>query len=344
MRVPFPNRPIGGFFELHEADGAHAGVSVLEAWTGGRDHVAFVNARSAFAGLARHFPMASIWLPAFSCTDLLEGLDTARVKFYPLLEGFHPNLDVLGPLARAGDLVLVTSYFGLPATAETRSLATSLPHLWVIEDCAQALDPGAIWSHWRLYSPRKLLGVADGGILVARDHGGLLPGPECASNDAGLWEAPLLRHADPEGFNNAAWHAANQKKERHMTASPKAISRRSLDLLSRTSLESLRAPRLRNWHRLDRSLRKWSALPAAIAAPPLGYVIRVPAAGRAELLRKLYAERIFAAVHWAEIAGPVHGFPREQRWSRELVTLPCDQRYGEPEMDRIAARVASLLE
>jgi dTDP-4-amino-4,6-dideoxygalactose transaminase len=344
MQPPAPTKPIGGFFELHEADGASGGASVLDAWAGHRAHVAFVNARSAFAGLARQFPATSIWLPAFSCTDLLDGLDMTRVKFYPLRDGFQPDLDVLGPMARSGDLVLVTAYFGQPATAATRNFAAGRPDLWIVEDCAQALDPGALWSHWRLFSPRKLFGVADGGILVVRDQGGFLPAPERDPDAAGLWAAHLLRHADPEGLNNAAWHAANQQKERGMTAAPEAISRRSLDLLSRTSLQSLRAPRLRNWQILDKGLRTWSALPSPVTAPPLGYVIRVPSSGRGPLLAKLYAERIFAAVHWAEIAGPAHDFPLEQQWSRELVTLPCDHRYGEAEMDRIVARVASLLQ
>ena len=48
--------PIGGFFELHEPDGAAAGESVLQAWTGGRPYAAFANARSAFAGLAAARP------------------------------------------------------------------------------------------------------------------------------------------------------------------------------------------------------------------------------------------------------------------------------------------------
>lgn len=343
MRNPVPTKPIGGFFELHEPDGATDGASVLDAWAGHRDHVAFANARSAFAGLALHFPMASIWLPAFSCTDLLNGLDIARVKFYPLRGGFQPNLDVLDSLACAGDLVLITAFFGQPATASTRTFAAERPDLWIVEDCAQALDPGPLWSHWRLFSPRKLFGVADGGILVARDLGSFLPAPERPSDAVGLWIAPLLRHADPDGLNNSAWHKANQQKERNMTASPEAISERSLDLLSRTSLQSLRVPRLRNWQTLDKRLRAWSALPPPHTSPPLGYVIRVPS-GRRELLAKLQAERIFAAVHWAEIAGPAHGFPLEQQWSRELVTLPCDHRYGEAEMDRIAARVAKLLQ
>ena len=33
-----------------------------------------------------------------------------------------------------------------------------------IEDCAQALVPDVPWGDWQIFSPRKLFGVADGGV------------------------------------------------------------------------------------------------------------------------------------------------------------------------------------
>ena len=36
-------------------------------------------------------------------------------------------------------------------------------------------------------------------------------------------------------------------------------------------------------------------------------------------------------------------FPREAGWTRQLLTLPCDHRYGAAEMERIADRVADFL-
>ena len=73
-------RPVGGFFELHAPDGgADGGPSVLEAWTEGRPYAAFANARSAFAALAAVWPAAKIWLPAFVCVDVMDGLSPDRI-------------------------------------------------------------------------------------------------------------------------------------------------------------------------------------------------------------------------------------------------------------------------
>ena len=341
-RVAASAAPIGGFFERHEPDGA--GPSVLEHWTEGRPHAAFVNARSAFAALVAAFPGVTVWLPAFLCADLVQPAYARRTRFYPVNDGFEPDLDPVETEAKAGDLVLVTAYFGLPVSDGARQILARRPDLHVVEDRAQALDPGpGVPGAWRLYSPRKLLGVADGGLLVAPDDASALPQPTEGADGAALWAAPLLRAEDPSGRNNAQWHAANQAKEAAMAVGSQAMTDLSLSILTQTSLASLAGPRLRNWRVLDAHLRTWSALPADPASPPIGYVLRLEADRRDRVLRGLHAERIFAAVHWPRIAGPAEDFPSEAGWSRELITLPCDHRYDEAAMTRIADRVVDLL-
>lgn len=345
MATPDADAPIGGFFELHEPDGAPAGAGVLEAWTGGRPYAAFVNARSAFAALAAATPEAMVWLPAFLCGDLVDPAFSARVRFYPVLEGFEPDLARVDAEARPGDLVLVAAYFGLPLARAVRDFAARRSDLRIVEDRAQALGPGLEpGGGWTLYSPRKLLGVADGGLLVAPAGMTALPQPTSSANGDAVWRAPLLRHADPLGRDNAVWHAANRSKEAAMAVTSQAMTDRSLMILSRTSLASLAGPRLANWRILDLRLRPWSALPADPQAPPLGYVLRLQPGARDTLLRGLHADRIFAAVHWPVIAARAEDFPREAQWTLELVTLPCDHRYGEADMDRIASRVTELLQ
>jgi hypothetical protein len=128
-----------------------------------------------------------------------------------------------------------------------------------------------------------------------------------------------------------------------MMVTAEAMTGQSLSILSRTSLADLVGPRLRNWGALDRRLRRWSALPANPASPPLGYVLRLEPDLRDGVLRALHAERIFAAVHWPRLAVPDADFPREAGWARQLLTLPCDHRYGVAEMERIADRVTDFL-
>ncbi len=335
--------PVGGFFAVHEPPLAARGPSVLAAWTQGRPWAAFVNARSAFAALAACFPEAAVWLPAYVCADLVQPGHAGRLRFYGCSDRFEPDLTALDEAA-AGDLVLLMAPFGMPVDPEARDFAARRPDLRFVEDRAQALAPETgVAGAWRLYSPRKLLGVADGGLLIAPDADAPLPRPTTDADGDALWTAPLLRQADPEGRDNARWHGANQAKEAAMAVSAQAMTPRSLAILERTSLQALAGPRLGNWRALDQRLAAWSALPSDGASTPLGYVLRLDPPTRDRLLRALHGERIFAAVHWPAIAAPAADFPREAAWTRQLLTLPCDHRYGPADMDRIAGLVEGVL-
>lgn len=338
------SRPIGGFFERHAAGAEAVGPGVLQAWTGGRPHATFVNARSAFAALIAQLEPATVWLPAWLCRDMVQPVWADRARFYPVGPGFRPDLGAVKAEAQAGDVLLVLATFGLPIDDATRALIAARTDLHVIEDRAQALDAGpGSGAGWTLYSPRKLFGVADGGLLVARDADRVLPLPDAVADPANLWQAPDLRAADTAGRENALWHAANQTKEAAMDVSGAAMTADSLALLSETPLASLTVHRLRNWIALDERLGRWSALPSNPEAPPLGYVLDLEPGVRDHLRARLTSARMFAAVHWPELASPADLFPREHAWTRRLLTLPCDHRYTEAEMTGIADLVVEVL-
>jgi hypothetical protein len=259
--APSAPPPIGGFFETQARRERTGARSVLASWTEGRPYAAFVNARSAFAALAAEHQGAVAWLPAFLCPELAQAVEPARTRFYPIDEAFQPDLTGVEAEARPGDLVLVCAYFGLPVGRAAQDLLAGRADLIVVEDRAHALSPGpGVPGAWRLYSPRKLLGVADGGLLVAPQAGEPVSQPTDRAAAPALWEAPRLRAQDPLGRNNAAWHAANQAKEAAMAVTRQAMTGKSRTILAATPIASLAAARLRNWRALDARLRprRWA--------------------------------------------------------------------------------------
>lgn len=340
-------RPIGGFFESHPAPSEPpAGPSLLEAWTGDRSYAAYVNARSAFAALIGQLEPGALWLPAFLCPAMVSPTWADRVKFYGVGPGFVPDLVGVEAEAATGDLLLVMASFGMPVAAEAEAVIARRPDLHVVEDRAQALDAGPpTEGRWLLYSPRKLLGVADGGLLVAPDRRTETPGPEAtdAAEAGTLWRAPDLRAADTLGQNNVVWHAANQTREAAMGVSRTGMTARSLALLQDTPIQGLADRRRRNWQTLDARLETWSALSAHPTAAPLGYVLDLDPGDRDRLREALIRDRVFPAVHWRELASPAEAFPHENAWTKRLLTLPCDHRYDEADMARIADIVVRVL-
>jgi hypothetical protein len=349
--APKEAKPIGGFFEAHALgaappDGRHA--SVLGAWTEGRPYVAYVNARSALAALARMYPLATIWLPAFLCAEIPHRTYAARTRRYPVAEGFTADLEALEGEAQPGDLVLAPAFFGASLSAAARAFMERRDDLMFIEDCAHALAPvltrpKAGVRRWSLFSPRKLLGVADGGLLVARTAATPLPEPKLEPDAEALWLAPSLRKNDPFGRGAIDWRKANQMKEAAMSASHEAMTAQSLTILAATPIGPLASARRANWLTLHRWLHALSAAPEEPVTPPLGYLIRLGGGRRDDVLRRLHGLGVFAAVHWPAHGEPEVGLERDAAWARELITLPCDHRYDEADMQSVADRVLRAL-
>lgn len=318
--------------------------SVLGRWTAGRPFVAFANARSAFAALVRLLGPACVWLPAYLCPEVLADGWRHTVQFYPVGRSLAPDVGLLDREAKAGDLILVIDYFGFSVGAAFIAFARRRRDLRFVEDRAQALDPGGeFWAQWCLYSPRKLLGVADGGILVPADREQPIPQCSVDPDAVGLWAAPMLRYEDSAEIRNDVWYAVHREKEAAMAVGCWKMTRLSAWILSRTSLEPLAGRRRRNWNILRERLGRWLAIDRDPDGAPFGFAIKVTPSRRPELLQSLHSERIFAAVHWACLPSQEELFPAEHDLCRSVITLPCDHRYDEPVMRQLGGRVAAML-
>jgi hypothetical protein len=161
-------RPIGGFIGL-ELPLVERADSVLALWTSGRSWWAgFANARSALAYLLRRTASRRLWLPAYYCPHTASSLaPTIPIQFYPVVDDLGAPPPMLDDALRTGDAVVFVCYFGTGPGAAWDDLRRDHPTLLWIEDRAQALWPSARpATQWVLYSPRKVLGVPDGGILL----------------------------------------------------------------------------------------------------------------------------------------------------------------------------------
>ena len=104
--------------------------------------------------------------------------------------------------------------------------------------------------------------------------------------------------------------------------------------------EAIAARRRDNFRLLAGALESFAVfadVPAGVV--PLGFPIRH--AQRDRVRQALFAQQIYPPVHW-DLGGRVPAlFAESHRLSREIMTLPCDQRYDRGHMQRIAACVRS---
>ena len=326
--------------ELPAALGA---ASLRARWKLPGAESAFATARSAFKGLLDALPSGAVHLPAYLCPEMSAVVPPARRRFYPIDETLSPRVSFLAAHAAPGDIVLAVDYFGRPPGAGFLDYVAQHPAVHFVEDSAQALATGrAAWGDWQLYSPRKLVGVPDGGVLVARSARAAatqladsVPG-DCAAA-ADLARAQWMRHEDANEEHNDLWYPLHRAKEDALGVSATRISRLAWELLDRLDCDAIAAARRRNYAVLADRLADAAlldALPAGCA--PLGFPVRV-AAGRRDAIRsRLFDARIYPAVHWEHLLAPAREFPTEHALAAGTLTLPCDQRYSAEDMQRLA--------
>lgn len=299
--------------------------SLWDHWTAGWAHTAaFSTARSALAALLRQQQPRRLWLPAYVCQTVLDAAAGAPVSWYPVDGRLQPDLSG----ARPGDAVLVVDYFGRSALAERR------PDLFVIEDRAQAIDPdGPAFGDVLLYSPRKLFGVGDGGLLVSNQP---LPAPDDPGDEA-LWAPNDARVADPDGQNPGGWRPVFIAREAGFEPDGRAMSGRTLAALQGVDWRAEAAARRANWTTLASGLAEWALWPQPdVPFTPLAYPVL--ADDTAAMSAWLADHRIWAPRHWAEIPSP-QSFTAAHDLARRCLSLPLDGRYGAEDMGRIVQAV-----
>lgn len=333
-------RLIGGVMGL-PPDGRHPG---MEPPFLGPTSVLLATARSALVLLLRELRPPRLWLPSYLCSVLVTAAVHAEsaIEFYDvgdrLLDSHGKALAGVGP----GDCVLLIEYFGLPAHGDSLEQVRKRG-AWAILDASQALlsrhDRAA---DFVLFSPHKWLGIPDGGILQplgskALAHPPLMPPP------ADWWEAACQarhrRRSFDLGGQDRSWFELFQRCDKGAPAEPFAMSGAARDLLaSAFDYPEIERRRKRNYERLAAALDDVCLFPHLPAdACPFGFPIRLR--DRDAVRNSLFRKEIYAPLHWSFGDVVPEHFRASHRLSSEVMTLPCDQRYTEADMDWLAASV-----
>lgn len=305
------------------------------------------NARSALAQLLTQRRARRVWLPAYICDAAAVGAaaGASAIDFYPVDPMLHADVGFLDGRLRRGDYVLGVDYFGRSPAREFRRLVAARRDVGWIEDRAQALDVAATWGDWQLFSPRKLLGVPDGGIVTAarpalarRAGAGAAVAPPRIE---AMLAVQAARLDDPRCVRSRLWFSAYRRSEANQRVERSAMSRLSLDLLAAADAPAIARRRAANWRTLRTLLGDVMAFDGACGPAPYGFPIRVRDAGG--LHERLAARGVFAQRIWARLPSPRRRFPEAHRLARELLTLPCDQRYAASDMQAVARAVRACL-
>ena len=297
-----------------------------------------INGRSGFHVLIELLRPATTWVPAYLCHSITDAIRRAkgRLSYYPI----NARLQVGGRdwirSVRAGDLVVFIDYFGFDlhreAMAEVKARGAT-----VLQDAAQSLLSAFERPHadYVLYSPRKFLGVPDGGILQARGARDF-SGVKLADAPPEYLLAAMRAFNERTWFDRTGtgeWYSHYQAAEAlspigafRMTSLTAALLQNSFDYAR------IARRRVANYNRLFSGLPGLALLGKLPAKTvPLGFPIA--GSSRLSLCKKLYDVQCFCPVHWPMPADVPDGFREARRLSSEELTLLCDQRCTSTQID-----------
>lgn len=305
-------REIGGYFELERFT-----LPMLH-----EDALALSSGRAALACLIERRGIRRIALPDFCCDVVRETCERCgvSVRLYPVGLDLRPAEMV----AAEDEWFYLVNFYGQLKHEELEDWAARCPRL--IVDNAQAYFDVPLKGVDTLYTCRKFLGVSDGGFLYTDAPGETLPRDESHGRMGfvlGRFERPAGEYyAEASGNNDA------------LPILPVlGMSALTENLLHGIEYGRVRFRREENFARLHAALGEHNRLAVRAPAGPFAYPFLHPDAPA--LRRRLIAEKIFVPTLWPNVLREQPEGSAAHTLAENILPLPCDQRYGSEEMDRI---------
>lgn len=310
-------KAIGGYFELETAtkeNYLHAGLLALNT------------ARNSFEYILAARKFKHVYIPYFTCDVMLEPVEKLGLSY-----SFYDVDDHLEPVFDYGEIkeeeaFLITNYFGIKGSY-IRRIAGQLTNL--IVDNAQALFEQPLPGIDTLYSPRKFVGVADGGYVstTAKLHTNLVADQSFERMSHLLKRADLGAEAGYEDFKVNDASLENQPIKR--------MSALTKNILSGLDYERNAKIRQENFSFLHHHLGASNKLQidTDISVVPMVYPYRCD--GAARIKSDLVKNRIFCATYWPNVSEWCNEQQNSWHLANEIIALPIDQRFTAQDMQLI---------
>jgi len=313
------------------------------------NHLLLVNARSSIWYLTESLKPKHVWCPSYLCHTITDAIKKTNsiIRFYEVDDHLSiPSNDWIDQVVN-GDIVIFINYFGFPIENKVL-LDTKDAGAWIVLDSSQTLFPSNTEDviDFTIYSPRKFIGIVDGGIIC--QHCDLdLNKIELKQPPESWWisafQASILRKEFDLLGGNRKWFELFQETERDSPLGAFEMSDLSRVLMiNHFNYGRISSKRRENYKYLANKLGNFALYPQLPEnVVPLGFPIKN---SERDVIREfLFTQEIYPPIHW-NINGQVPDkFKKSHKLSKEIMTIPCDQRYDTATMDRIADLILKVI-
>ena len=301
----------------------------------------------AFYDILKSHAISTVWLPSYSCESMAQPFYDfgVNVKFYSLNYDFKKNKIVREDFEPSkNDVVLTMGYFGFYDDGNTELVKKCRDNRTiVIEDCTHSLlSSGDFLADYRVSSLRKWFATASGGFVQKRD--GTLDATLNACDKSivdmritAMKEKTLYLESESDESLKSSFLEKYRRVNQSFSQNYKdlAIDSWSELVLRKTDVEEIRRIRRKNAQILLDAICGASGVKSmftTLGSNDCPLFVPILCENRAELQKKLAENKIYCPAHWPKYSDKANS----NLYDLEL-SLICDQRYGERDMERIIA-------
>jgi len=317
--------PIGGYFEWEfppvQNHGLHDGEVLLNSCRHSLEYI--------LRGLNG---VTLVWIPYFTCEVVLEPLKRLNIlyRFYHINRNFEIAADIA---LTEKEYLVYTNYYGIK-DAYVKSLAVKYGNRLIVDN-AQALFCKPNKDCHQIYSPRKYIGMPDGGLAVTSVPDNLSALPIDVSYGRCAHLLKRLELNPSEGYRD--FQKDDEQLSNCELSRMSAISR---GIFASVDFESIKQKRRDNFAILHNVLGKTNKMPISFMDQfecPLVYPYWVENGN--ELKKKLISKSIFVATYWPNVFEWTQPGDLEYELADNVVCIPVDQRYDKQDMERIIKEI-----
>ena len=283
------------------------------------------SARNAFHYALKMLRPSRVFIPSYICKSMTEPLVTVGIPYdyYNISEDLEvpENLEL-----KPSEIILYVNYFGIK-NSYSSGLANRFPKALIIDN-SQALFASPCADVPCIYSPRKFVGVADGGLL--HSNFAVEDSLECDSS------LNASRHLIGRLDASAAdlYHEYRRSEDSLVERPLMAMSKFTRSVLQSFDYDRIKLIRERNFwylHAYLSSINRMQIVPSEVCGPMV-YPFLTKIHGIRE---KLISNHIYVAKYWPGITSNPRCTAWDQCLMNELIPLPIDQRYTTEDMELI---------
>ena len=318
-------------------------------------HKFFNTGRSAIEYLLRQISSTKvknkILLPAFNCSSVIDAVKRANIEydFYSITDDFQINIEsIKEKLDDKVQFIYIIQYFGGYQSHSSYQFLKELQsrNLIIIEDISHALytkhQKFIGIGDYVLGSIRKWLPIPDGAFLSSVNKIPLVPIDDGYNEYSfNYFAAQLMKKAYllNESLDKREFLKLNEKAMSSLFSdyTIRSMTDISLKYLNSYDMDYLIEKRIKNYNYLIKNIEKFPFLKSINLRDegqvPFGFIVL--SEQRDELLKHLIHNDIYCNVHWKISEECSKADEVSNMLSERILTIPCDQRYGEAEMEYI---------